>query len=122
MVVNDMVNTYKNNISILEHMYACLVVFCKCLVKTNSNIHNILYTKHLNTYYIIYARMGYLINHVILLPCSSNLKNVFRCLECLLLSNHLNTTKHKPVLSSHPYMKTTQHLLCLVPGGVDLCR
>ena len=91
-----LLNTYKFNCSKHDILLRCLAVFSGVYHKNTNNIHNILYTKHLNTY--IMVSHGTII-HMNTIKfnnplCSICPKKVFRCLASPLVPKPLNTTKH----------------------------
>lgn len=91
-----LLNTYKFNSSKHDILSRCLAVFSGVYHKNTNNIHNILYTKHLNTY--IRGSHGTIIHMNTIKfnnpPCSICSKKVFRCLASLPISKPLNTAKH----------------------------
>ena len=113
-----LLNTYKFNIGKHDILKRCLAVFSGVYHKNTNNIHNILYTKHLNTYikgsHGTITYMNTIKFNIPLYRLSS--KKVFRCLASRRVLEPLNTAKHlvssaieKKVfssVSSTPIMKT----------------
>ena len=126
-----LLNTYKFNSSKHDIFKRCLAVFSGVYHKNTNNIHNILYTKHLNTYIMgshgTNTYMNTIKFNIPLYRFSS--KKVFRCLASRPATEPLNTAKHlmssaieKKVfssISSTPIMKTLPVAICPVSSDAE---
>ena len=124
-------STPENDSSVSHYSLWCLVLSTGGYHKNNNSIHDILYTRHLDTYiYIVtwgfYLKIisTYKINLIYKMviknisPCVGNFKKVSRCLMWLLHTNMLPTTNHPTSLASGYMVSIVYHRV----AGVWFCH